>query len=156
MHGYFPSISVDASVEIIGSNPICSTKKEHMYSVIPIKHDKYGDVIEVAQSEDGNHINPFLAIEAAKKEKRLFLETGLKKIKFLVDGKIMTISQAESWANEEYKTLPKCETCAHILTGDVYTHQFCGVSLFCSQDCADKNLLQKTEIDNEESEFELF
>lgn len=125
-----------------------------MYSVTAIRHKKYGEVIEVAQAEDGEHPTPFQAVQAAKKERRLMEEAGSKKMKFLVDGKIMTASQAESWANEEYKSLPKCQTCARLLSGDVYTHQLCGSDLFCSQDCADKDFAQKTEIDNDESEFD--
>jgi len=126
-----------------------------MYNVTAIRHKKHGDVVEIVQAEDGPYETPFWAVQAAKKEKRLLLEAGAKKIKFLVNGKVLALGELEHWSNEEYKSLPKCQRCAHLLNGDVYTHRLCGSDLFCSRDCADQDYAEKTEIDNDESEFEL-
>ena len=126
-----------------------------MYRVTRTQHEKYGNVIEVVREENGPFKGPFWAVQQARKEKRLWLESGAKKVRILIDNKVMTIDQAEHWSNEEYRNLPKCETCGTLLDGDVHTHRLCGSSLFCSADCADKDYAKKTEVDNEETEFEL-
>lgn len=74
----------------------------------------------------------------ASKEARLLREAGAKKVRVLVDDKVMTLKQAELWAEEEYKDLPKCCGCAKIMEEDVITHRLSS-DLFCSQSCADRN-----------------
>jgi len=125
-----------------------------MYSISRITHEKHGKVVEISRDENGSFETPFWAVEKAKTEKRLWLTEGAKKVKFLVDNKILTLSELESWGHHEYQTLPKCYSCAAILKETVFTHKLCGTNLFCSQDCADKDFVRLTEVDNDESEFE--
>lgn len=126
-----------------------------MYRVSRITHQKYGDCIEVVREENGTFKTPFQAIQQVRKERRVMLESSTKRVKILIDNQILTISQAETWANEEYQSLAKCKTCGSLLDGDVHTHRLCGSDLFCSSACADKDYAEKTEIDNDESEFDL-
>jgi hypothetical protein len=126
-----------------------------MYLVNKILHDLYGNIIEIVRNDDKiGYMNPFQAIQMAKKERRLWHESGIKKIRYLIDDQIMNVNQIDHWANEEYKSLPKCETCGAILGEQVYTHQFCGNNLFCSQSCTDKNYLEQTEKIKDEEEIE--
>src|SRR5579885_3535872 len=97
-----------------------------MYQVLRTQHPKYGNVLEVVHEENGPFPTPFWAIQQVRKERRLWLESGAKKVRILIDNRIMTLDQAEQWSNEEYKSLPKCETCGKILSGDVHTHRLCG------------------------------
>ena len=126
-----------------------------MYNVNRQNHTKYGNVVEIVRQEIGTYATPFLAVNAAITAKRLWREEGAKKVRFLIDGQVMTVSQAEHWSNEEYKSLPKCYTCAKILGGNVYTHQLYGDRLFCSQSCADKDYSQEVEkrLDEEEIDY---
>lgn len=66
----------------------------------------------------------------------------------------MSLKQAEHWAYEEYKALPKCKTCAQILDGNVYSHQLCRSGLFCSASCADKDYLEEVEKLKDEEEID--
>lgn len=129
-----------------------------MYKVSRQLHKKHGNVIEITRDEAGEHKTPFEAFNKASRMRRLWLEESKSKIRFLVDEQVMTQSQADSWSINEYKSLPKCEECAKILSGDVYTHSLCGSNLFCSPTCSDKNYAFQMEKmnDNEESEFECF
>jgi len=128
-----------------------------MYKVSRQIHEKYGNTIEVIRDESGSEQTPFQAVQQAIRLRRLWKEESKSKIRILIDGQVLTPSQAETWANEEYKSLPKCEECGKVLSGDVYTHQFCGDNLFCSSRCADKNYDFQVEKmnDNDETECDL-
>jgi hypothetical protein len=127
-----------------------------MYTVSRQTHQKYGNVIEVNRAEPGEEQTPFRAVNKALTMRRLWKEESKSKVRILIDGQVMQPSQAETWANEEYKSLPKCEECGSILDGAVHTHTLSD-DLFCSTKCADKNYDFKVEKlnDNEETEFDL-
>ena len=125
-----------------------------MYSVNRCTHDRYGAVIQVERELNGCYETPSQAIQCACKERRLWMETGIKKVRILVDEKVMTTKQAEHWANEEYISLPKCEGCAKILSGDVHTHQLSTSRFFCSKDCADKDYVEEVEKLKDEEEID--
>jgi hypothetical protein len=127
-----------------------------MYSVTRQSHVKYGNIIEIGKEDSGDCQTPFQAYNKAKMMRRLWLESDGGKVRILVDGKVMTVAQTEKWSNDEYRSLPKCEACANILRGDVYTHKFCGSNLFCSQSCADKDYNYRMEKLNEEEECDCF
>jgi hypothetical protein len=88
------------------------------------------------------------------KERRLGLESGLKKVRILVDDKVMSPKQAEHWAHEEYISLPKCEGCAKILNDDVHQHQFSDTKFFCSKNCADRDYAEEVEKRKDEEEID--
>lgn len=124
-----------------------------MYNVSKQTHDKYGNVIDITKEEVGEFETPFRAINRGLTLRRQWMEASSDiKVRFLIDGQIMTTSKAEHWANEEYRSLPKCEACGKILGGDVYTHQLCGSNLFCSQPCADKDYNFQVEKMSDEEE----
>ena len=125
-----------------------------MYSVNRDTHEVYGPVIVVDRQENGNQPTPFRAVQRALTERRMWREEGLKKVRLLIDGKIMSPNQADHWSHEEYKSLPKCKECAKILNEDVYSHQLCNSGLFCSQDCADRNYLEEIEKIKDEEEID--
>ncbi len=127
-----------------------------MYKVSRQTHAKYGQVIEIIRDDPGEELSPFRAVNKAIALRRVWKEESNSKVRILVDGQVMTPSRAETWANEEYKSLPKCEECGAILGGDVHTHTLSD-DLFCSPKCADKNYDFKVEKmnDNEETEFDL-
>jgi hypothetical protein len=126
-----------------------------MYKVSKQIHERYGNIIEITRDDTGEFENPFQAINKAITIRRLWFEESNSKIRFLIEDQLLTRGRAEVWANNEYKSLPKCEECAKILSGSVYTHEFCGSSLFCSQSCSDKNYIFQIEKmnDNEENEY---
>lgn len=125
-----------------------------MYSVNKITHERYGSVIHIERAENGRLTTPFQAVNAAMKERRIWMESGLKKVRILVDDKVMSPKQADCWARDEYKSLPKCEGCAKILDGDVHTHQLSGTKFFCSTDCADEDYLEEIERQKDEEEID--
>ncbi len=127
-----------------------------MYKVSRLTHEKYGNVIEIIRAEPGEEATPFRAVNKALTLRRLWKEESNSKVRILIDGQVMQPSRAETWANEEYKSLPKCQECGAILAGDVHTHSLSD-DLFCSTKCADKNYDFKVEkmSDNEETEFDL-
>jgi hypothetical protein len=88
------------------------------------------------------------------KQRRIWLESGLKKVRILVDDKVMSPKQAEHWAHEEYISLPKCEGCAKILNGDVHTHQLSGTKFYCSAICADRDYAEEIEKRKDEEEID--
>jgi hypothetical protein len=110
-----------------------------MYKVMKLIHVKYGNVIEITRDDLGEFESPFVAFHRAKQLRRLWLEEGLLKVKILIDNQVLTVRQAEVWATEEYKSLPKCYWCVAILGEDVFTHRLSGEHLFCTQNCADKD-----------------
>lgn len=125
-----------------------------MYSVSKLTHDRYGPVIHIERVENGSARTPFQAVNSALKERRLWMESGTKKVRILVDDKVMSPKQAEHWANEEYRSLPKCEGCANILNGDIHTHQLSGTKFFCSVICADKDYVEEVEKMKDEEEID--
>lgn len=126
-----------------------------MYKVNRLRHEQYGNVIEIIRSENGI-LNPFDAYYKSKYMRRQWIEESLSKVRFLVDNQLLTEAQTNSWAKDEYKSLPKCEECAALLNEDVFTHAQ-SKGLFCTKKCADKNYVFQVERmnDNEESEFDL-
>lgn len=111
------------------------------YSIARIEHKKYKFILEVTRDEIGKYKNPFQVFNAGETLRRVYLESDKQKLKFLVDGQVLTLAQFETWANEEYKALPKCQACAAILTDDVFTHHLAMNHFFCSQTCSDKDYL---------------
>jgi hypothetical protein len=126
-----------------------------MYSIQVSNHQKYGTVVEIVRSEDGALATPFVAIQRAFTERRLLMQGVNKKIRFLIDGQILTKSKVESWANEEYKSLPKCFGCAAILNNTVYNHTL-SKHLFCSQEHADRDYQELMERYDDEEECDCF
>ena len=110
-----------------------------MYNVTKQNHPQYGNVIEIIRDEAGPAPTPFQAEQLARKEYRLWKESGTKKIRFLIDQQIVNLTELTHWSHEEYKSLSKCQECGKILSGDVYTHSLSGDALFCRQACADAN-----------------
>lgn len=125
-----------------------------MYSVNRSTHERYGPIIHIQRDMNGLHQTPFQVVQYACKERRLFLEAGQKKIRFLVDDQVMTLKQVEHWANEEYASLPKCFGCAKILNGDIQTHQLSSSRFFCTKQCADKDYVEEVEKLKDEEEID--
>lgn len=125
-----------------------------MYSVNRLTHERYGSVIHIERAENGRELTPFQAVNAALKERRLWMEGGVKKVRILVDDQVLGPKQAEHWAHNEYKSLPKCEGCAKILNGDLHTHQLSGTKFFCSVTCADNDYAEEIEKLKDEEEID--
>lgn len=124
-----------------------------MYAVSRLQHDQHGPVIQIEPAMNGSERTPFQAVQRASQERRLWMESEPRKVRIWVDGRVMTVQQAEHWANEEYQALPKCSFCANILEDDVITHQL-SQQLFCSQKCADRDYNERVEKLEEEVEVE--
>lgn len=123
-----------------------------MYSVIRFSHPDHGPVIHIKMDMNGSERTPFQAVQSACKERRLWMESGIRRVRILIDHQVMTVKQAEHWAIEEYKIIPKCFGCAKPLNEDVITHQLRS-ELFCSQECADKDYNEQ--IENLKDEIEI-
>lgn len=126
-----------------------------MYKVSKEVHKKYGNVIKITRDDIGEYESPYPAFQQVKFLRRIWMEQGQTKVRVLIDQQILTIKQAEVWADEEYKSLPKCETCGKILDGNVFTHRLGGKNLFCTQICSDKDYAWQMEklLDEEEIEY---
>lgn len=138
-------------------NMLCrfnSYSRHHMYSVSRFTHPTYGSTMLIERDENGKFLTPFSAVQFAIKERRLWRESGDKKVRFLIDSQLLTSKEAERWANEEYKALPKCQWCVSLLKDDVYTHQLSGTHLFCSQDCANLDYHEEVEKLKDEEEID--
>lgn len=122
-----------------------------MYSVNKLTHDEYGQVISIVRDVNGLYKTPFRAVMRVNVEQRLLKEAGIKKVRVLIDEQLLTIKGTEHWANEEYKSLPKCYRCAAILNGDLYNNQLCK-NLFCSSVCADEDYVDRIELFNDEED----
>jgi hypothetical protein len=127
-----------------------------MYKVSKQNHPKHNNIIELVVDELGEYKTPFQAYNKAIYMKRIWSEETKDKVKILVNGQVMSNKQVEQWAYEEYKSLPKCEECAEILSGEVYNHQLSDGGLFCRQSCADKNLEYLLEKMNQDIECDDF
>jgi hypothetical protein len=125
-----------------------------MYSVNRLSHERHGSVILIERVENGSLTTPFQAVQASLKERRLWQEAGVKKVRILVDDQVMSAKQAEHWAHEEYKSLPKCYGCAKILNGDIHTHRLSRGNFFCSESCSDKDYLEEVEKMKDEEEID--
>lgn len=125
-----------------------------MYSVTRHSHPSHGSVVHVERVENGSFLTPFQAVQNALKERRLWKESGIKKVRILIDDQVMSPKQAEHWAHIEYQSLPKCFGCAKILNGEVFTHQISKEKLFCSQNCADSDYNEEIEKQKDEEEIE--
>lgn len=108
----------------------------------------------IAREELAEHLSPFAAFHQAAHMRRMWLVEGETKVRILIDNQVMTVAQAEKWSNEEYKSLPKCTACAHILSGQVYTHRLCSSGLFCSESCADRSFREASDKLNDEEEID--
>lgn len=144
---------IDTPVSIVGSTPTPGTT---MYKVSNLTDQQYGKVVAIERAEDGDIETPFFAWQRALTQRRFWREQGAKNVRYLVVGQIMTSKQLELWSYEEYKSLPKCTNCAKILGGDVYTHRYCGHSLFCTQACADTHYHQEMDKLKDEEEIDYF
>jgi hypothetical protein len=147
-------VQTNTLVGLARSTRARSTKVDEMYSVNRIIHERHGSVVQIERTENGSLLTPYQAVNRAIHERRLWMESGIKKVRILVDEQVLTPKQAEFWANEEYKSLPKCEGCAKILNGDVVCHQLSGSKLFCSTVCADKDYLEEVEKRKDEEEID--
>lgn len=125
-----------------------------MYKVSNSADKIYGNVVIIEITEDQGEVLPFFAMQQAFKNRRLWKESGATKVRFLVDGKIMSTKEMEVWSREEYQSLPKCAWCAKVLGGVVYTHRLCGSDLFCLQEHADKDYHHKLDKMKDEEEVE--
>jgi hypothetical protein len=125
-----------------------------MYKTCRSNHEKYGNVVSILRTEDGQQ-TPFLVSEEAKKEKRLWETQDKIRVRFIIDNQILTTNQLEKWAHEEYLHLPKCGFCAQILFGDVHTNTISHATLFCSQICADRDYHQQMDHFNDYEECDL-
>lgn len=123
-----------------------------MYIVSQQKHDEYGNIIEILRDDLGEYQTPFLAVYKAKSLRVQWLKEGALKVRVLVNNQILNINRIDMWANEEYRSLPKCESCAKILTGQIFNHQLSENNLFCSQVCADKDFDYQVERFSDEEE----
>lgn len=127
-----------------------------MYKVSDSVDKKYGNVVVIAHDDMGEHQVPFAAMQHALKNRRLWQEKTDAKIRFLVDGKIMTPPQLETWSRQEYQSLPKCYGCAKILINhQVHNHPLNVLALFCSSDCADKDYMLEIEKIKDEQDCDL-
>lgn len=124
-----------------------------LYSVKIEKDAKYGEIISI--SDSGEFISPFDVLNKLIALKNAFKSKNNKTLKYLVHGKIMTLSGVKKWAKDEYKSLPKCKNCAAILLEDIYKNNL-STDLFCSQECADANYKElSNKFEEEEHEFNL-
>jgi len=124
-----------------------------MYSVNRFSHPNYGSVVTIERTLNGSHPTPYRAVNAACKERRLWKESGIKKVRILIDNQVLSPQQAEKWAQQEYQSLPKCSWCIKVLEENIHTHQFTE-SFFCSSECADKDYMEKIEIQKDEEDVE--
>lgn len=124
-----------------------------MYKVFRFTDIKHGAVISI-EPDINSQLTPFLAVQAARKEQRLWIAEGEKKVRVLIDGQAMSANQAEQWASEEYDELPKCSECAKILGEELFLHNLCP-DFFCSQICADINYNEYLEKLKDEYEHEV-
>lgn len=126
-----------------------------MYSVSKQTHPQYGNIVEIIREDTGEFISPFDAYRKVVKLYREWRADKKIKVRVLVDSQVITLAQADSWSINEYKSLPKCEECAKILEGPIFTHQLSGEKLFCSKICADNNYAYIISNRDEEEEFDL-
>jgi hypothetical protein len=124
-----------------------------MYVVSREMHHSYGPLVSIERDANGSAKTPFQAVQCACKEARLLREAGAKKVRVLIDDKIMTLKQAEQWSDKEYKSLPKCSYCAKIMEEDVFTHRLSS-DLFCSQLCADRDYSERIDKLKDEEDCE--
>lgn len=124
-----------------------------MYNVSRIIHEKYGYLLSIERIDLGSFQSPYEALYAVIKKCQDWQKDSLKKVRILIDHQVLSLKGAERWANEEYKSLPKCENCPTILHGDIHTHQL-SESFFCSKKCADQDYLICLEKIKNEEEIE--
>jgi hypothetical protein len=124
-----------------------------MYTVSRLTHDRHGPVVFIERAVNGSHPTPYRAVNAACKERRLWKESGTKKVRILIDDQIFSPKQAEQWAQKEYVSLPKCAWCVKVLDGQIHSHRL-SESFFCSAECSDKDYNEKIEIQKDEEEIE--
>ena len=126
-----------------------------MYNVSKQDHITYGKLVEIIRQENGPYKTPSAAFNAADMMRRKWRDESNSRVRILIDEQVMGSSGAEHWSNEEYKSLPKCFTCAKILGGDIYPHKFCGNRLFYSQICSDADYFSEMEKIKDEGEMEI-
>jgi hypothetical protein len=126
-----------------------------MYKASRLNHERYGRVIEIVRDDSEEYVTPFQVVNRAITMRRLWMEEEPAKVRILIDGQVMITKRAETWANQEYASLPKCENCAKILNGQVFTHSLSEVFLFCSERCSDNNFNYLVSQRDEEYECDL-
>jgi hypothetical protein len=120
-----------------------------MYDVSKSISETYGPIISINRVEASEISSPFDAFNIALAMRRLWKDAA--KIRFFIDGQVLTAKQAENWALYEYKSLPKCSECGKILGGSIYTNNILDGDLYCKQSCADKAyIFQMAKIDSED------
>jgi hypothetical protein len=124
-----------------------------MYQVNNKTDAQYGNVVIIQTATQGIE-TPFFAMQQALKNKRLWQESGATRIRFLINGEIMSPKEMETWSHKEYKSLPKCPWCYKILGGDVFTHSL-STDIFCKQVCADQDYQDKCERLQDEQDIDL-
>lgn len=124
-----------------------------MYSISHVSHPDYGDVVTVERVVNGEQLTPFRAVQCARTKQRILQDAGIKKVRFLIDNQVLSFKQAEQWAEEEYKTLPKCSGCAKIMEENVFIHRL-STNLFCSQICSDRDYNERLEKLKDEEDIE--
>ena len=124
-----------------------------MYCVNRLTHERHGSVVHIERSLNGSYPTPYRAVNAASRERRLWKESGVKKVRILIDDQVFSPQQAEKWAQQEYQSLPKCAWCVKVLDGNIHTHRL-SESFFCSVECSDKDYNEKLEIQKNEEEIE--
>lgn len=125
-----------------------------MYSVNRLTHERYGAAVQIVRDMNGLFLSPFQAVRYACREQRFWREAESKKILILIDDQVMSPQQAEHWANEEYKSLPKCYGCGNFLNENIYIHRLSSDRFYCSESCSDKGYMEKVEIMKDEEEIE--
>ena len=125
------------------------------YNIIKQIDPKYGSLITIDRVDIGEFINPTDAAEKAKSLRIAMVASGSGKVRIFVDGQVMTSNQIGVWAKEEYKSLPKCESCKKILGEDIFTHKLSGTNLFCSSKCSDYDYNYQVDIllDEEDCDY---
>jgi hypothetical protein len=126
-----------------------------MYKISRLSHERYGRVIEIIRDDSEDYMTPFQAVNRAITMRRLWIEEEAGKVRILIDGQVMITKRAETWANQEYASLPKCENCSRILNGQVFNHSLSEVFLFCSERCSDNNFNYLVSQMDEEHECDL-
>jgi len=119
-----------------------------MFSIKRLQHPDYGSVVVIESVDIG--LLPLQVISPAIKEYRAYRQQSVNPVRFLINEQIMTLPQMEKWAHDEHRSLPKCQSCAKILVGEVHPGGFRGDTFFCSELCAHQNYLQELDkIDDE-------
>jgi hypothetical protein len=126
-----------------------------MYKTSLITYDRYGPVIQIDRVDYQTNLStPFLVVQQAIRERKQWLLSGADRCCIFIDEQIFTPQEAERWASEEYKSLPKCPACGNFLDECVYPSRFLDGRLHCSQACADRTDEEEMEKYQDEEEID--